>query len=141
MYLLFPQLISSPLAVRWALKTLGEIETEGRKIAVLGDMMELGKYTSEEHKKVGEFAFEVCDILITVGVRSKNIAEGALSSGMDIKNISQFEDSISAGKYLRNFIKKDDIILIKGSRWAMRMEKTVEEIMAKPELADKLLVR
>ncbi len=132
---------SSPLAVYWALKTLGEIETEGRKIAVLGDMMELGKYTSEEHKKAGKLAFEVCDVLVTVGVRSKNIAEGALDAGMNKENILQFEDSVEAGKYLQNFIKRDDIILIKGSRWAMRMEKTVEEIMLHPELADELLVR
>lgn len=132
---------SSPLAVYWALKTLGEIETNGRKIAVLGDMMELGKYTSEEHKKAGKLASEICDILMTVGVRSKNIAEGALSAGMNKNNILQFEDSVEAGKYLQNFIKKDDIILVKGSRWAMRMEKTVEEIMLHPELADEILVR
>ena len=146
---------SSPLAVKTALETLGEIKIGsnasrgqgGRKIAVLGDMMELGKYAVEAHKKVGESVAEVCDILITVGIRSKNIAQGANKKNKNPKtklrqeNIFEFEDSEKAGEYLRGIIQENDIILVKGSRWAMRMEKTVEEIMAEPEKANELLVR
>ncbi|MBU4479876.1 hypothetical protein KKG48_00320 [Patescibacteria group bacterium] len=132
---------SSPLAVEWALKMLGEIETNGRKIAVLGDMMELGKYAINEHKKIGGVVAGVCDMLVTVGTRSQATAEGALNAGMRENNILQFEDSRKAGAYLQNIIKKDDVILVKGSRWATRMEFAVEEIMAHPERADELLVR
>lgn len=132
---------SSPLAVRWALRTMKEIETSGRKIAVLGDMMELGKYTADEHKKIGNLVSEVCDVLVAVGLRSKSTVEGALESGMKEKNILHFEDSILAGEYMKNFVKEGDVILVKGSRWAMRMERVVETIMAEPERADDLLVR
>ncbi|MBU1557558.1 UDP-N-acetylmuramoyl-tripeptide--D-alanyl-D-alanine ligase [Patescibacteria group bacterium] len=132
---------SSPLAVQTALETLSEIETNGRKIAVLGDMMELGKYTVDSHKKIGELSAGICDILVTVGVRSKDTAKGALGKKMTKKNVIEFEDSKKAGEYLKKIIEKGDVILVKGSRWAMRMEKTVEEIMAEPERADKLLVR
>lgn len=132
---------ASPLAVEWALKTLDEVECDGRKIAVLGDMMELGKYTAEEHRKVGNMAAKICDILVTVGVRSRNTADGALDSKMKESNIFQFEDSQKAGAFLQNLIKEGDVILVKGSRWATRMERAVEEIMAHPESADSLLVR
>ncbi len=131
---------ASPLAVEYALKTLGILETNGRKIAVLGDMMELGDYTVAEHKKIGEMVAKTCDILVTVGVRSRDIANGALANKMNSSNIFQFEDSRKAGDYLKNFIEKDDIVLVKGSRWAMRMERVVKRIMAHPERAKDMLV-
>src|SRR3989339_240599 len=131
---------SSPLAVEWALKMLGEVEAE-RKIAVLGDMMELGEYATEEHKKAGKIVAGICDILLVVGLRAKDIAEGAHKSGMNKKNIFEFDDSQKAGAFLQNLIKEKDLILVKGSRWATRMEFVVEEVMAHPEKADELLVR
>jgi len=133
---------SSPIALASALHTLRDIKTKNRskKIAVLGDMMELGKHSVDEHYKAGKFAAEVCDILITVGIRSRKIAEGALDSLMSEKNIFQFEDSISAGKALQDIIKERDIILVKGSQ-STRMEKVVEEIMLEPEKIKELLVR
>lgn len=132
---------ASPIAVEWALRTLKNIETDSKKIAILGDMMELGKYATEAHKKVGQQVAGVCDVLVTVGVRSVNIAQGALNAGMKESNILQFENSRKAGAYVQNIIEKGDIILVKGSRWATRMEFAVEEIMANPERADELLVR
>ncbi len=132
---------SSPLAVQWALKTLKEVDATGKKYAVLGDMMELGNYTVIAHKKVGEDVVKVADVLVTVGLRSRDIADGALKNGMHESQIFQFEDSQKAGEFLQNKIEEGDLILVKGSRWATRMERTVEEIMARPELADKLLVR
>lgn len=131
---------SSPIAVANALGILREAETKGRKIAVLGDMMELGKYSMEEHYNAGLKSSESCDILITVGVRSRRTAEGALSKAMEDKNIYQFDTSIEAGKELQNMVNKNDIILVKGSQ-SMRMERIVEEIMAEPEKAPELLVR
>ncbi len=131
---------SSPVALESALSTLKEISGFNRKIAVLGDMLELGRYSTEAHEKAGEQATECSDVLITVGVRARSMAAGALASGMSEKNILQYDDAVRAGKELQNFIQPGDLILIKGSQ-GLRMERIVLEIMNEPEKADSLLVR
>lgn len=136
---------ASPVAVQSALGTLRNLESYGRKIVVLGDMLELGKYSTDEHKKIGMIAASFCSILVTVGMRARYIAEGALGAGMSEKHIYQFENSREAGKYLEKMLKEGDVILIKGSQGSgaqsIRMERAVEEIMAEPERAGELLVR
>ena len=133
---------SSPIALVSALYSFKHINIKGngRRIAVLGDMMEVGKHSVDEHYKVGKIVAEVCDILITVGIRSRKIAEGALDALMSEKNIFQFEDSIEAGKMLQDIIQENDIVFVKGSQ-STRMEKVVEEVMLEPEKAGELLVR
>lgn len=131
---------SSPLACETALNTLGGIKTTGKKFAILGDMLELGKYTSEAHKNIGMLAAKNADMLVTVGLRSKFTVEGARDAGMSEKNIFQFDDSRMAGKFVEQAATAGDVILIKGSQ-GMRMERAVEEIMAHPEDKEKLLVR
>jgi len=131
---------SSPIALESALNTLGEIKAKGKKIAVLGDMLELGIYSTDEHKKAGETASKVCGVLITAGVRARFFADGALNAGMDESKIFQFEDSQSAGKQAELIVGKGDIVLIKGSQGA-RLEKAVEEVMAHPEKKESLLCR
>lgn len=131
---------SSPVALLSALDAIKEVNTTGRKIAVLGDMLELGKYSVDEHKKAGEKVAETCNMLITVGMRARYIAEGALNKEMDEKSIFQFDESREAGKHLETLLRDGDIVLVKGSQ-SIRMEKTVFEIMAEPENADKVLVR
>jgi UDP-N-acetylmuramoyl-tripeptide--D-alanyl-D-alanine ligase len=131
---------SSPVAIASALKTLKNIKTKGKKIAVLGDMMELGKHSTEEHYEAGKIAGEICDLLITVGMRSRKMVDGALDSGLSEKNIFQYEDSISAGKFIQEIISEGDVVLLKASQ-SVRMEKAVEEIMAEPNKARELLVR
>jgi len=133
------------VAMKSALETLKEITTYGRKVAVLGDMLELGKYSTDEHKKIGILAKNVCNVLVTVGMRARTIAGSALDNGMDENNIYQFDTSKEAGKYLEKLIGDGDIVLIKGSQGSgvnkIRMEQAVEEIMAEPEKASELLVR
>ncbi|HVV15418.1 MAG TPA: UDP-N-acetylmuramoyl-tripeptide--D-alanyl-D-alanine ligase [Candidatus Paceibacterota bacterium] len=129
---------SSPAAVEAALAALALVP--GRKIAVLGDMLELGRHSVDEHRKAGAWAAKVADALITVGFRARDIAEGALDSGMRDSQILQFEDAGPAGKELELMLQAGDIILIKGSQ-SMRMERMVEEIMLNPEQAPHLLVR
>ena len=133
---------SSPKALISALNTLKEIKVSNsaKKIAVLGDMLELGKHSIDEHYKAGKLVADVCDILLTVGIRSRKIAEGALDGLLSEKNIYQFENSVEAGKFLQNILKEGDVILIKGSQ-SMRMERTVEEVMSEPDKAVELLVR
>ncbi|MBI2482014.1 MAG: UDP-N-acetylmuramoyl-tripeptide--D-alanyl-D-alanine ligase [Candidatus Vogelbacteria bacterium] len=131
---------AAPPAVQAAIRSLAQIETTGRKIAVLGDMLELGEYTIEAHRDIGVRVVEVCDLLLLVGPRSKFTGEGAQIAGMAIKNIKYFDTALEAGLALQNLIKKGDVILIKGSQ-GMRMEKVVEEVMAHPEDKEKLLCR
>ena len=134
---------SSPVACEGALKTLGEIKcrVEGcRKIAVLGDMLELGKHTIEAHKNIGRLAKENAEAVIVVGQRAKNIAEGAREAGMRADSIFECVDSRGAGEFLKTFVQKNDIVLIKGSQ-GMRMERTVEQVMLGQDSKEKLLVR
>lgn len=131
---------SSPFACGSALKTLGEIKSTGRKIAILGDMLELGRHTQEAHKNIGKIARANADILAVVGSRAKAIKEGALEAGMGSENIFEFLDSREAGKFAENFIKERDIVLVKGSQ-GMRMERVVETILLDKENKNKLLVR
>jgi len=123
---------SSPTALHAALESLREIETEGRKIAVLGDMMELGIHSTEEHKRAGKHVSEVCDLLFTVGPRAKGIVAKCKTE--------RFAEAKEAGKSLMNTIKEGDVILLKGSQ-SVRLERVVEQIMAHPEDKKKLLVR
>jgi len=111
-----------------ALDTLKDLPAK-RRIAVLGDMLEIGEYAMEAHTYLGEVAAKVLDILITVGPRAKFIAEGARAKGLSPKKILVFEQAIEAGRPLQALIKKGDLILIKGSH-AMRLEKVVNEIKA-----------
>ncbi len=131
---------ASPVASEAALEALKSIKTKGKRIAVLGDMLELGKFTIDEHKKIGKLAGKFCDIVVAVGPRAQYIAEGALDADMSEKNIFDFDDSRLAGKYIESIIGKGDVVLVKGSQ-GIRMERTVEEIMAEPERAHELLVR
>jgi len=131
---------SSPVAVVEALNTLKKLNKSKRRIAVLGDMLELGRFSVDEHKKIGVLVRDCADILVTVGVRSKYTAEAALDAGMDEANILQFDASREAGDYIQNILKEGDAILVKGSQ-GVRMERVVEEIMKCPEDKERLLVR
>lgn len=129
---------SSPAAVEAALQTLSALP--GRKIAVLGDMLELGRHSVEEHRKAGALAAKCADLLLTVGFRARDIAQGALDAGMAEEKILQYEDAGRAGKELEALLEAGDTVLAKGSQ-SMRMERAVEEIMRDPEQAGELLVR
>lgn len=138
---------SSPVALEGALKTLAETPARGRKYAVIGDMMELGRYSTEEHKKAGVLAGKCLatrkrtpHMLITVGIRARDAAVAAQSGGLPDAAVLQFEDSAAAGEALARMLKAGDVVLIKGSQ-SMRMERAVKLIMAQPERAPELLVR
>jgi UDP-N-acetylmuramoyl-tripeptide--D-alanyl-D-alanine ligase len=131
---------SSPYACESALQTLGELKSAERRIAILGDMLELGRHTIDAHKNVGKVASENADILVVVGARAQAIKEGALDVGMNVKNIFEFNNSYEAGEFVKSFIKKGDLILVKGSQ-GMRMERVVALILQDQENKNKLLVR
>lgn len=131
---------ASPDAVKAALETLRAVETTGRRIAILGDMMELGSYTIEAHRQIGELVVGACDYLVAVGLRARFIVEGAKGNGFPAEKIGLFDEARAAGRWLQNFIEPGDVILVKGSQ-SVRLERVVEEIMAQPENKEKLLVR
>jgi len=130
---------ASPQAMEEALNTLNFIKAK-RKIAVLGDMLELGIHTLEAHEKIGKEAAKVVNLLITVGTKGKLIAEGAKKYGLDKKNIYSFYSLEETGNFLQKIIKKGDLILIKGSQ-GVRMEKITKSIMFEPKKAKELLTR
>jgi len=131
---------SSPIATELALQTVKELTGFTRKVVVLGDMMELGRFSSAEHERIGVLVAQCADVLLTVGVRSRKTAEGALENGLSEKNIYQYEYADRASRELQNIIMPGDLILIKGSQ-SIRAEKIVEEVMTEPERASELLVR
>ncbi|MBI3888634.1 hypothetical protein HY311_02475 [Candidatus Nomurabacteria bacterium] len=131
---------SSPFACEFALKTLGEVKTSGRKIAILGDMLELGKHTGEAHKNIGKIAKDNCDVLMVVGPRAQAIKEGAVEAGMPPEKIFEAADSGEVGGFMKTFAQKDDLVLIKGSQ-GMRMERVVSAILLDQKNKEKLLVR
>lgn len=131
---------SSPDAAMAALHTLKGLQTSGRKIAVLGDMLELGKYSSEEHRRIGREAATGIDRLITVGQRSKLTAEESMKSGMNAVAVKSFDTSNEAAEYIKGEVTSGDVILVKGSQGG-RMERVTRTLMREPEKAEKLLVR
>ncbi len=135
---------SSPIALYSALTTLKNIDAK-RKIAMLGDMLELGSFSDAEHWKAGRMAGEFVDELITVGVRARFVAEAAKSAGLPEACIHQFSDAIEAGNFMRSILKTGDVILVKGSQGSgvnmIRMERAVKILMAHIEEAPHTLVR
>ena len=124
---------ASPLSTHAALDTLKEFgdkaiakNEKGRKIAVLGDMKELGIFTEKAHRLVGNLAGERAEYLFTVGLAAKFIADSAFNQ-LPKENILSFDSSDEAGDYLKDFVQEGDIVLVKGSR-AMEMEKIVEAL-------------
>jgi UDP-N-acetylmuramoyl-tripeptide--D-alanyl-D-alanine ligase len=109
---------ASPASTLAALNLLDEIN--GRKVAVLGDMLELGSYEQSGHETVGLRAGAVCDELITVGELSKTTARLAAKAGLAASSIKCVQTASDAIPYLKNNLSKGDTVLIKGSL-GMRM--------------------
>ncbi len=127
---------ASPASMRLALETLRD--SPGlRKIAVLGDMLELGEHTTPAHRNIGVLTDSCVDILVCVGLRAKFIAE---ASKIAQDKIFIFDTSDDAKFKIRDLIRERDVILVKGSQ-GIRMEKIIAEIMAEPQRKKELLVR
>jgi UDP-N-acetylmuramoyl-tripeptide--D-alanyl-D-alanine ligase len=118
---------AGPESMKAVLETLSKMQGK-RKIAILADMLELGEFSSSIHFDLGCFIGNLeLDFLITVGNAAKEIAKGAVDTGMSSDNIFIFEDKQSAIEKTEELIKQGDVVLIKGSR-AMEMNKVTEKI-------------
>ena len=113
---------ASPTSSLAALNLLAELK--GRKIAVLGDMLELGSYQEEGHRKVGLRAAEIVDKLVTVGDLGATIGQEAIAVGMNEGDVLFAHDNEEAVSLLLDLATSGDLILIKGSR-GMHMEDIV----------------
>lgn len=118
---------SNPLSLSLALDVLANFKTKGRKIFVMGDMLELGSYEKRFHYQAGQKAAGCCDIFIAVGKLSKLAANAAKASNFDSKNIFTCQTASHARSILfkKVSVKKDDIVLVKGSR-LMKMEEILK---------------
>jgi UDP-N-acetylmuramyl pentapeptide synthase len=131
---------SSPLASIEALKTLGALATRGRKIAVLGDMKELGEFSEKAHKDVGALAGQTVHTLVVVGAMAEAYENGARYAGLPHDHFVSFPDSAQAGAYLADIVRAGDVVLVKGSQ-SMRMERAIKALLADHSRAGELLVR
>lgn len=118
---------SNPLSLIHALDALSSFKVKGRRILVMGDMMELGGAKTLFHSQAGRKVAQACDAFIAVGRLSRLTAKVARACGFDASNIFSCENSLQARDILFNKISpgSDDVVLVKGSR-AMKMEKVLE---------------
>lgn len=122
---------ANPDSTSAAIEVLKDMPCKGRRILILGDMLELGDYSEAGHRKVGEKAAESkIDIIISIGEKAKDISKGALDKGMREEQIYHFMDNKTAISKLPSILLPGDTVLIKGSR-----------IMKLEELADSLRER
>lgn len=117
---------AGPESMSAALNVLGN--REGRKIAILGDMLELGVCTQAEHYRVGRIAAEKADVLLAYGPNGGRVVNGALTGGMDQDKARAFEDQQALVTALKRIAKPGDVILFKGSR-GMHLEKALEQFL------------
>jgi UDP-N-acetylmuramoyl-tripeptide--D-alanyl-D-alanine ligase len=114
---------ASPASTIAALNLLDDIKATA-KIAVLGDMMELGSFEEEGHRKVGCRAADIVDLLIVIGARARLIASEAAACGLDMTKIMELNDNQAAVNILEDILEPDNIVLIKGSN-SQRMNEIV----------------
>ena len=124
---------SSPASAVAALDFLAALP--GRRVAVLGDMLELGQYEEDGHLRVGARAAAVVQQLLTVGPRARLIAEAAQRAGLPASSIHTVDDSLAAIPVRRTLLQPSDVVLIKGSR-SMRMEQIVAALRVAEPLPD-----
>lgn len=123
---------SSPVAVEEALATLKTFPHATRRIAVLGDMLELGRYSVMEHQRIGVLATSSADVIVGVGIRSRAFATMKETNSMAFTNAHDAVEALGA------FACEGDVILVKGSQ-SIRTERIVEALLANPSDSSKLV--
>jgi len=117
---------ASPESMLASLNLLSELEGQ-RKIAVLGDMLELGPYEQQGHEMVGLRAAQVADILVTLGSRAHTYAKAARRAGMNPSQVIEFEEAPAVVEWLQKNLSNKDAVLLKGSH-GLRMDRILSEL-------------
>jgi len=121
---------ANPQSMKQAIEALRDMVTDGRKILIAGDMLELGTFSGRFHHLVGKQAAESgFDLIVAVGKLAEYISAGAQEAGMSERKIKLCAVTKEAREKVATLIKKGDTILVKGSR-AMRMEDIVGDLEA-----------
>jgi UDP-N-acetylmuramoyl-tripeptide--D-alanyl-D-alanine ligase len=119
---------ANPVSMQAALEAMGLLPGEGRRAAVLGDMLELGSETEAAHRRLGTAAAAAgLDLLVAVGRFSRFTAEGAVAAGMSGKRVQAFPDPSTAAEAIGNWIGPADLLLVKGSR-GVRLERLLAQM-------------
>ena len=116
---------AGPESMEAALNVLAERPCEGRRIAVLGDMLELGSRAMAEHYRVGRLAAVAADLVLAYGNHSERIITGAVTGGMSSKCAIHYDDQTEMAQALRRLARPGDVLLFKGSR-GMKMEQVMK---------------
>lgn len=115
---------SNPRSLSLALEFFSKLDCQGKRVAVLADMLELGENSAELHRQIGEKMPSSIDVLITVGDCAKLIAEAAKETGLTVHS---FQSNLEVSRLLNEIVTEDDAVLLKGSR-GMKLEEVLEEI-------------
>ena len=119
---------SNPRALELMLETLARAPARGRRIAVLGEMLELGPTSDELHRQAGWQAVAAADYVVGVRGHARLIVEGAAAAGLDAGRRAFFESAAEAGDYVASLVQPGDLVLFKGSR-GVKLEDAVSKLM------------
>jgi UDP-N-acetylmuramoyl-tripeptide--D-alanyl-D-alanine ligase len=125
---------ANPNSMRAAIETAALLPHEGRRIAILGDMLELGPSGERYHREIGQCAAEAkkFDLLICVGALSGLIADGALATGMANESVFRFSDAVSAAEAVPRMLRDGDLVLLKASR-SVHLEEIAKALTRRDE--------
>jgi len=134
---------ASPSAVKAALQLLKQVKIKGKRIAVLGDMRELGSLAEEKHKEIGVYASQSADVIVLVGPLMKQYALSEIfHTGFSRDNVFQFDTARDVGQFIKGkLLKKNDLVLVKGSQNTIFLETVVYDLMKEKAKAHDLLCR
>ncbi|MBR5155464.1 MAG: UDP-N-acetylmuramoyl-tripeptide--D-alanyl-D-alanine ligase [Clostridia bacterium] len=129
---------ASPTSMKSGLEVLSvtppkNSEISSRRVAVLGDMLELGDYAEEAHRQVGRLCCEYeLGCLIAIGPNAKFVVEGAIECGFNSSELYVFYDNNTAKEHINEILKPNDVVLFKGSR-GMRLEEIADFVAENAE--------
>lgn len=128
---------SNPTSLKAALNTLSELKYDGRKVAIIGNMNELGELEKSSHQKIGRFAKDKCDFAIFCGPNAKE-----MQSGFDDNDKCLiYNNRKELLRDIQGLINKNDLVLVKASQNNNFFEEVVKKILKEPKTAQKVLVR
>ena len=121
---------ANPNSMKAALETIVSLPAQGRKVAVLGDMLELGAATERYHKEMGQFVATLgLDYVVCVGTWGKLIAEAAVAAGQPAATVVRYRDSATTAQEIRHHVSEGDLVLLKASR-GVRLEAVANTLLA-----------
>lgn len=132
---------ASPAAMQAALKTLAELDVPGKKYVILGQMSELGATAADWHDQIGRLVAELrLDRLVTVGPLADRIGRAAVQAGLPTDRVHNVANAESAAGVVEGWLTAGDAVLLKGSRFASRLERAVNMLLAEPGRDSQFLV-